>query len=448
MGCEKPSLDCSQNGYVPLNPFDEIMKTKNLFFALAALLFTGSIFAQDRTTVTATSNDISDNLDLRAVASIFGDSRDLEDFERRLNDPRAQISNLDLNGDRAVDYLRVIESIEGNAHLVIVQAVLEKDVFQDVATIQVERDANNVVQVQVVGDVYMYGANYVYEPVYVTRPVIYDNFWVVGYRPYWSGWYWNYYPSYYYAWAPCPVYRYHAHIHNHINVHNTYNYVNVSPRYYAPARYRANGYQTRYSGRSFSERNTGVRNSYELQSTRNEGVRGTRTATAATGTRNYTGTRNNTTSVQNPRNSATGTRSTGTRSQTGTRTIGTGTRTESTGTRNTIENPRTAPPRTATRTESTSPRTTPARTESTSYGTPGGTRTESASPRVVSTRTQSAAYESPRTESPRAQAPRTAPRAQSSAQSPRISAPQQAPQRSTSQSGGGSRNEGRGGGRR
>src|SRR6476660_5827324 len=190
------------------------MTTKNLFFALIAILFAGGIFAQDRTTVTATSNDISDNLDLRAVASIFGDSRDLEDFERRLNDPRAQISNLDLNNDRSVDYLRVIESVEGNAHLIIVQAVLDRDVFQDVATIQVERDRNNVEQVQVVGDVYMYGDNYVYEPIYVTRPVIYDNFWVVGYQPYWSGWYWNYYPSYYYAWAPYPVYTYHSHIHN------------------------------------------------------------------------------------------------------------------------------------------------------------------------------------------------------------------------------------------
>ena len=37
-------------------------------------------FAQDVTTITASSDDISDNLDLEAVASIFGDSKDLEDF--------------------------------------------------------------------------------------------------------------------------------------------------------------------------------------------------------------------------------------------------------------------------------------------------------------------------------------------------------------------------------
>ena len=51
-----------------------------------------SMMAQDRTTVRANSIDISDNLDLRAVAHIFGEASNLEDFERRLNDPEFQIS--------------------------------------------------------------------------------------------------------------------------------------------------------------------------------------------------------------------------------------------------------------------------------------------------------------------------------------------------------------------
>ena len=88
------------------------MKTKLLTIALFGLLVQIPLFAQDRTTVNATSNELSDNLDLRAVASIFGDAKDLEDFERQLNDPRNQISNLDLNYDRQVDYLRVIEAVE------------------------------------------------------------------------------------------------------------------------------------------------------------------------------------------------------------------------------------------------------------------------------------------------------------------------------------------------
>ncbi len=191
------------------------------------MFLSADAFAQDVTTVRANNSDISDNLDLKAVASIFGDSSDLEDFERRLNDPETQISNLDLNGDNRVDYLRVIEANEDNTHLIIIQSVLGADTFQDVATIEVERDRSNNVQVQVVGDVYMYGPNYIYEPVYVYRPTIFDIFWVSSYRPYYSPWYWGYYPTYYTYWAPYPAYRYRRHVHTYINPRNTYAYANT-----------------------------------------------------------------------------------------------------------------------------------------------------------------------------------------------------------------------------
>jgi hypothetical protein len=36
---------------------------------------------QNRTRVNAMNDEISDNLDLRAVTDIFGDSRNLQDFE-------------------------------------------------------------------------------------------------------------------------------------------------------------------------------------------------------------------------------------------------------------------------------------------------------------------------------------------------------------------------------
>jgi hypothetical protein len=248
------------------------MKTKLIHLSLLASLTIGSLFAQEKTTVTAKNSDISDNLDLRAVATVFGDAKDLEDFERRLNDPKTQISNLDLNNDNYVDYLRVIETVEGNVHLVVVQAVLEKDVFQDVATIEVERDSNNRVQVQVVGDVYMYGTNYIYEPVYVHSPVIYTTFWVRNYRPYYSSWYWGYYPSYYSYWNPFPIFRYRNHIHVHINFGHTYHYVShrrcasVYNNYYGR---RGNGYERMHPNRSFANRNSGYSNRYELDSRRN-----------------------------------------------------------------------------------------------------------------------------------------------------------------------------------
>jgi len=245
------------------------MKTQLFTRSLLAFLFVATLQAQDVTTVNAKSSDISDNLDLRAVASIFGDSKDLEDFEARLNNPKDQISNLDLNNDGKVDYLRVIESVEGNTHLIIIQSVLEKDVFQDVATVEVEKDTNNQVQVQVVGNTYMYGQNYIYEPVYVSTPLIYSNFWIGSYQPYYSPWYWNYYPTYYTYWSPYPVFRYRRHIHSHINVHHHYNYVNTRRSDRAVALYsgrRANGYERMNPNRSFVQR-TSATNRYELDRT-------------------------------------------------------------------------------------------------------------------------------------------------------------------------------------
>ncbi|MFM2370045.1 MAG: hypothetical protein RL619_2366, partial [Bacteroidota bacterium] len=159
------------------------MKTKILLLSLLTSVFATQVQAQDRTTVNAMNTEISDNLDLRAVASIFGDSRNLQDFERRLNDPQLQISNLDLNNDDEVDYLRVIESVENRTHVIIIQSILDRDIYQDVATIDVEKDRYNNVHVQVVGDVYMYGQNYIYEPVYYNTPLIYASFWTSNYRP-------------------------------------------------------------------------------------------------------------------------------------------------------------------------------------------------------------------------------------------------------------------------
>lgn len=261
------------------------MKTTIINTAVVAFFSVGSLFAQDVTTVTANSTDISDNLDLQAVASIFGESTDLEDFERRLNNPKNQISNLDLNGDNRVDYLRVIEATENNTHLIILQAVLAADTYQDVATIEVERDANNNVTVQVVGDVYMYGPNYIYEPVYAVRPVMFNVFWVNTYRPYYSPWYWGYYPAYYTYWAPWPVYRYRSHIHNCINVRNTYVYVNNRHSTRAVNLYasrRQNAYERQYPSRSFTSRNANVSNRHQLE--QNREVASTRSNTATRGT--------------------------------------------------------------------------------------------------------------------------------------------------------------------
>ena len=203
------------------------MKTKNALLMIAMFFGLTQLNAQDVTTVEAMNSEISENLDLEAVASIFGEAEDLEDFEKRLNDPETQISNLDLNEDGEVDYLRVIESSEGETHLVTIQAVIGKDQYQDVAVIDVEKDSEGETKVQVVGDVNMYGPTYIIEPVYVQPPVIIVWFWGPYYNPWRSPYYWGYYPPYYHPWHPYPPHRYRSNVHVHVNVNNTYNRTTV-----------------------------------------------------------------------------------------------------------------------------------------------------------------------------------------------------------------------------
>lgn len=63
------------------------MKTKIGLLMIVFFVAIANLNAQDVTTVEATDSDISENLDLEAVASVFGESENLEDFEKRLNDP-------------------------------------------------------------------------------------------------------------------------------------------------------------------------------------------------------------------------------------------------------------------------------------------------------------------------------------------------------------------------
>ncbi len=247
------------------------MKIKLLLLNVLITAFSLQSQAQDRSRVQAMNAEISDNLDLKAVASIFGDSRNLKDFEKRLNDPQLQISNLDLNNDNEVDYLRVIETVDKRTHVIVIQAILDRDIYQDVATIDVEKDKYNKIHIQVVGDVYMYGQNYIYEPVYYTTPVIYTSFWSVNYNPYCSTWNWNYYPTYYNTWNPYPVFRYRKNISICLNSYNDYNYVSYRRSRQAVIMYserRCNGYERQYPNYAFSRRNSEVNNRYELDQRR------------------------------------------------------------------------------------------------------------------------------------------------------------------------------------
>ena len=253
------------------------MKTK---IGILVLAFSASFFSlqaqrsfRTTTTTRAMSYDISDNLDLDAVASIFGDSENLEDFEHRLNDPDNRISNLDLNEDGYVDYLRVIENSSERNSLVVVQAVLDKNIYQDVATIEIERVPNGNPRIQIVGDVYLYGTNYIIEPAFVRTPLIFSFFWGPRHTVWNSPYSWSSYPGWYHTYRPYSPFKYHRRIYENINRYNTYHRASERYHYFSEENYnhiRRNDYATRYPDRAFSSRNEGLRNTQELYERRPE----------------------------------------------------------------------------------------------------------------------------------------------------------------------------------
>lgn len=200
------------------------MKTKLFFLTLIGTCIITPIQAQNYTQINAMNSKISADLDLSTVATLFGEAKNLEDFEMRLNDPELEVSNLDLNNDNRVDYLRVVESIENNSHLVLIQAVVDREIYQDVATINVEKNNYNSIKIQIIGNRNLYGTSFIYKPVYYRTPTLLSLFWNSNYRAYYSNWKWNYYPKHYYSWQPHNHTKYRQK--NPMNYSSKYNYKN------------------------------------------------------------------------------------------------------------------------------------------------------------------------------------------------------------------------------
>lgn len=216
-----------------------------------------------------TNYDLSEYLDLEAVASVFSFSNDYQDFERRLNDAENNISNLDMNNDGYIDYLRVFKYTENGYHIIMIQAVLGDNYYQDVATMVIDPNRSYRRAVQIIGEPSLYGSNYIIEPEYRWEPPILRWMKYTRTYRYSSPYYWNYYPRYYTYRACIPMTHYFRHIRNNYYHHH---------RYYHPDRpgfsininlfdkYGRNDYWRDHRDRSFDYRyrNNDYRNRHDF----------------------------------------------------------------------------------------------------------------------------------------------------------------------------------------
>ena len=215
------------------------------------------------TTVTVTNynTDLSFYLDLNAVAAAFAESRTVAEFEQLLNSSRYMINNLDLNRDGWIDYLRVIETHRGVYHTFLIQACLGPSLYQDVATLVAEHRPN-ALYVEVIGDRWLYGPNYIVRPVFIKRPPLWNVFGRPSYAAWTSPYYYGYWPSYYQKPKPIYLNHYQAYVRTYMHDHHYCHQCDYPKQFFYSGYTQMtqpnshNDYAVRYPDQSFERRVT------------------------------------------------------------------------------------------------------------------------------------------------------------------------------------------------
>ena len=290
-------------------------------------------------TVTNYNTDLCFSLDLNAVAAAFAESNSVREFEQILNSSRYMINNLDLNRDGWIDYIRVIETYRGYYHTLLLQACVAPGMFQDIATLVAERRPD-VLYVEVIGDPYLYGYNYIVRPVFVRRPPMWNVYGHTTYAVWSSPYYYGYYPSYYTQPKPVVINHYQAYVTTYMTNHHYCHHCDYpSKPFYSgytemTQSHRRNDYGVQHPDNSFERRVTrtaassgmSVRNAAQLRteveksSKRTSDKPSTSTRTSGTTTATTTKTSTTTTKTSTP---STSTRTSGASTRTKTPTPGT-----------------------------------------------------------------------------------------------------------------------------
>ncbi len=138
-----------------------IMKAFKLTSALVCLMLGSNAFSQTKPDSLGLPGD---NFDLYGALELFKKADTPEAFEKAINSNDNEVNNLDLDGDGKVDYVKVMDKKDGDAHTLVLQVDVSESEKQDVAVIEVEKTGDNKAHVQIVGDEELYGKDYIIEP--------------------------------------------------------------------------------------------------------------------------------------------------------------------------------------------------------------------------------------------------------------------------------------------
>lgn len=233
------------------------MRNNLILFSFACFFLSiFSLNAQDINPADSTGLP-GDHFSLEGALELFRKAQSPEEFEKLLNTEENGVNNLDLNEDGEIDYIRVIDNMEGEVHAIVLQVPVSAEESQDIAVIEIEKQGPENAILQIIGDEDIYGESVLVEPFeeggkssgkggpsaeYTINAVV-VNVWLwpsvrYVYRPNYavwvSPWRWAYYPSWWRPWRPHPwrvhytravVYRPHYHVvstHRVVRAHNVY----------------------------------------------------------------------------------------------------------------------------------------------------------------------------------------------------------------------------------
>ncbi len=179
-----------------------------LMLMLSTIFFTSCTSNSSRTTTTpevniTTSVSPADGLDLKLVGQILqqGNVSDAASLEKELN-KEGGINNLDLNKDGNVDFINVSENQGLSTVKSFDLTTGNGDNLTHLATVEVEKGANDTYNISLSGSETIYGQGAHYNTTSVGQMMFYS--WLFSPRPryYHSPYYYGHYPTYYRPIAP------------------------------------------------------------------------------------------------------------------------------------------------------------------------------------------------------------------------------------------------------
>ena len=144
----------------------------------------------------------ADGLDLKAVTALLKEVKSAEDLEEKINSGTPRLSNLDLNEDGTIDYVKVEEYSAGEVKGFSLTTELGPDDVQELATIEIMKDGEKGYVAQTHGNSQIYGNHYYHRSSFGLGDFLLWNYLLSSHRPYHSPYGYQRYPTSYRASQP------------------------------------------------------------------------------------------------------------------------------------------------------------------------------------------------------------------------------------------------------